>query len=132
MDQKEKLLSLVNNFGEQLLDWLRNGGDFVKDQAPLVCQEIVKFGQFYHTLFLIILAPLTVALCVIGKKIFNKYKETQHYKKIMDEPYSIVSVFSFIGALISFTFIIVNIYWLAMTIYAPRLYLINELKELLK
>ena len=43
MNQQERLTNLINNFGEQLLEWLKDGSVFVKDQAPLICQEIVRF-----------------------------------------------------------------------------------------
>lgn len=126
MEQKERLINLVNNFGDQLLDWLKDGGNFVKDQAPLICQEIVKFGQIIHltaAISFFIMAILSIVVFCFCIKLFKKTRE---------EDFILGVVMSSLG-IIGFTIpAIYNVYMFIMTIYAPRLYLISELKDLFK
>lgn len=126
MNQQERLTNLINNFGEQLLEWLKDGSVFVKDQAPLICQEIVRFGQAQYALFCalgVFLTLISIAMLLFAHK---------KLKRPWPDDFVLTSIFSIIGIIGGIVVITCNLYYLLMTIYAPRLYLIQELKEFIK
>jgi hypothetical protein len=130
MDQKEQVNKLIVDYSGELLKWVQAGGEFVKEQTPLLCQEIIKIGQI-NSIFDIVLGSICIiAFIFILKKSAKVFKEDDE-----ETPRSIGCIISCvvfgIGSIVSVVIIIISVYTLLMTIFAPRLYLLQQIKELL-
>lgn len=128
-----------------ILAWLKetaaSGTDFVSEQAPIVCQEIVAFGRIWWTL-LLILCLIAVATSVFLFRYANQKEaeaneiEDKHeagwcrkQKNLMAE--SVAAGFLFIALFLGGAVgIFACGYWCLLVWFAPRLYIIDYLKDL--
>lgn len=117
---------------EEIQTWLQSGKDFVSEQAPLVVNEILKWG-IASSIFWMVFGILLLIIAVIAGKIAIW---TMRNGKPTDDG----DVFVFISTIITtmvtstagFLLFSVNTYNLIFMLFAPRLYILDELSKLLK
>jgi len=118
-DNQQKL----NDSLSSLLDWAKSAGDFVAGQVPLVAQEIIHFGIASYAFFCV----LAVVGIVYGLWALPKVaKQTDPYIELLLETSGLASVMFGVVALLRCG------YMLLMVTFAPRLYLIEYLSNLVK
>lgn len=75
---QEKLTSVVTDFGQELLQYLKDGTELAKGQAPLICKEIINWG-LAESLACAVLGLLLIAFGIfMGKS--DSYKEPSTLK----------------------------------------------------
>lgn len=116
---KEELLK--NLLG--VIDYIKQGTDFVVDQAPLYVQEFLQYRLALHT-FWIIMSLIGIGLSIWLLIIFIKYckVETDDYFPC------VIPGFIITGFVCSF---IANSVYVLKIYFAPRVYLIDSLLRML-
>lgn len=110
---------------ETVLAWMEQGKDFATEQAPLLAQEIIRY-EIFLSLFLggLMLVAL-LASCWMAWQIKKRWKEV--YDNDLEPLLFVPAVIG--GA--SFFSVVVNTAHLIRAIIAPRLVIIDALKDLL-
>jgi len=114
---------------EQLLEYVRQGVDFTKEQAPLIVQETLRWGvadaQMGIALFtLLSLVCLISVICAFRSKQVDRYNDW-HPARAIALFLSVVGLTFFVPA------IVINIWTLVQIHVAPRVYLLEHLPKLL-
>ena len=117
---KEKILENINYF----LEYIKQGTDFIKDQAPLYIQELVTYHCVLYT-SLVIFGVIGVIIALILLKKGSKYTSYQDIDKQMS--YFIPSM---IIGVISLFFIGLNFSLMLKTWLAPRVFIMDYLMHL--
>lgn len=120
---KEKILENLNYF----LEYVKQGTDFIKDQAPLYVQEIVQYHMVLYLSYTII------CFFIIGVSIWLLQKGTKIVKKDhYDEFGFTLIVAGVIGVVIPFFINIYNMTMFIKTVIAPRVFVMDYLIHLIK
>lgn len=117
---KEKILENINYF----LEYIKQGTDFIKDQAPLYVQELITYHCVLYT-SLVIFGVIGVIIALILLKKGSKYTSYQDIDKQMS--YFIPSM---IIGVISLFFIGLNFSLMLKTWLAPRVFIMDYLMHL--
>lgn len=125
----DKINDMITKYGDEVFKWLQDSGQFVKEQAPLVCQEAIHWGQVESIFFSLIgIAVLALA--------FFLYKKGRYYLKLKPYPSEDGYMFCFMGsgftAIIGIMIFSINLHHFLFITFAPRLYLLEQIKEILK
>ncbi len=111
-----------------LTDAVKAGGDLVKEQAPLVAQEIIAWGIWYHT---IEAAILTLAMVWAWRYLPKRLNRLANH-----HDFDIGGVFGWIGfvvaSLIASVAVLIDVHNALQAVIAPRLYLLDYLKSLMR
>lgn len=128
----ETIAPQVEQTVNSLLQYLQSGMHFANEQAPLLVNEIIKWGIFENLLFFVIfLIPLFVCIFMTCHY-FRKIKNSGNYSHFGKENF----VFGLVaGWTLSSLSIVVSLLCFVdafRAILAPRLYLIEYLSHLAK
>lgn len=143
-DTKEHTRQLYNRFLEKVYQWMDKGGNFVEkgvekgtefvsQQAPLVCNEIVLWGRIYYGFWSVVGALILMqGIIFIRRSILDK--ETPYFIDYHDSIFSwrltrlLLGIgFSLGGGLLT----IVNVSTFLMALSAPRLYILQQIMRLM-
>ena len=131
---KVDLLKRADELLAFIIDGLQQGKELAEREVPLVVREVIQWGIVEHA----ILAGVGLLGLLFGSWLFlwsrqqygKEKKEAKTYNA--GEGYQITMFFSAIGIIVTFLITVVNTIIMAKAIVAPRLYLLGELKQLLK
>ena len=125
---KDKLTTM-NDYVNFLIQKIGEGGDFLKDQIPPLINEIILFERFVAILyFLISLGILLTSIYFINLI----YKKTLS-KKYGYEDYDVgITVLLCFAGFASFVNSILSIYEVLKIFLAPKLYILEYLREFIK
>ena len=125
---KDKLTTM-NDYVNFLIQKIGEGGDFLKDQIPPLINEIILFERFIAILyFLISLGILLTSIYFINLI----YKKTLS-KKYGYEDYDVgITVLLCFAGFASFVNSILSIYEVLKIFLAPKLYILEYLREFIK
>ena len=98
-----------------LIEWLKQGGEFVISEAPQVAAEIVTLGQAYF--YFSVVALILSVIGIIGSALYARQADRFEDGWV---PVMAISIFAFF---ISFVFSVVNI----AAIIAPKVYVLRYL-----
>lgn len=109
--------------------WIETTGNFVKEQAPIVVQEIIRMGYITNIIYLVVgIVSLPVAYML-----YRKYKWSEVSPNNSDHPgFLCVKVMGFGVFVLSFYYIVSSIYELLVIHFCPRLYVLQQLSQLVK
>ena len=131
---KVDLLKRADELLAFIIDGLQQGKELAEREAPLVVREVIQWGIVEHA----ILAGVGLLGLLFGSWLFL-WSRQQYYleqKKSTSygagEGYQITMFFSAIGIGVTLLITVINAVIMAKAIVAPRLYLLGELKQLLK
>ena len=131
---KVDLLKRADELLAFIIDGLQQGKELAEREAPLVVREVIQWGIVEHA----ILAGVGLLGLLFGSWLFL-WSRQQYYleqKKSTSygagEGYQITMFLSAIGIGVTALITVINAVIMAKAIVAPRLYLLGELKQLLK
>ena len=131
---KVDLLKRADELLAFIIEGLQQGKELAEREAPLVVREVIQWGIVEHA----ILAGVGLLGLLFGSWLFL-WSRQQYYleqKKSTSygagEGYQITMFFSAIGIGVTALITVINAVIMAKAIVAPRLYLLGELKQLLK
>ena len=111
----------------QLKEYLEASESFVVQQAPLVAQEVILAGRLQSSLALgasVVALVLFAFVAVKAMKIAHKGRENC-------ELFFLGGGVGIIGAGFSLLGIALNAHWAILSWFAPRMYVLQELSDLL-
>lgn len=138
-DAKELLVEKGLESLEEIQSWLQSSKDFVTEQAPLLIQEIVRWGIFKSVLYISLsLVLFIIGILLVYRGYFSK-KSHKDWETILPSGPSLEQgtriIETVVGCVVTFvTFITmwVDIFSLVFVLTAPRLYVLQTLSDLLK
>jgi len=114
---------------QQVMTWMAEMKDGVCEQAPLLAEEIVRYGVVVHTFRIVTCLLLLAATAVVAVYVLRRAKKLDEAGKNVAEV--LVGTFGGGLALTLAVVAVVNAATLVQVIVAPRLYILSELKNLL-
>lgn len=117
---------IVNQALSQLVSVTSSTTNFVSDQAPVVCQEILNYMFWKNAISLICCVIFAILSCCYFYYYYKNYDD-KHFKII-----DLIFIISFIVFIVCFISIFTLTADLIKISFAPRLFLIEFLKNLLK
>ena len=123
---------------KEFLEWMKaisnnaeQAKNFTLEQAPHLAQDIVRYGQAYYTICMI----LSVILFIAGVRVllgsdWKNLLENCNYPPINGFGVFLRILFIAISLAVSTVTILVCLNTTIMVWFAPRLYLINYIKEI--
>lgn len=117
---KEKVLENLNYF----LEYIKQGTDFIKDQAPLYIQELVTYHCALYT-SLVIIGIIGIITCIILIKKALKYNSYNDLDKQMT-----YFIFAMVIGIVSAFFVFLNFSLMLKTWLAPRVFIMDYLMQL--
>jgi len=121
----EQVELLVNQGLETALSYVQATSAFVAEQAPLLVQEVLRFGLAYNATFGILWFFLTLAFS------FASYKLYKIGLASGEEGPCVVAFFALVASICTFIGIIIQLLVVLKIVFAPRMYLIEQLRTLL-
>ena len=128
----EKTQELVNQAGQKVLDWIEATESFTTEQAPLLAQEIVRYGILNNSL------QLGFFILVPSLLLYLSYSFAVHKDTWKDEftPRSVACIIFgvggfFVGVVGALECSINAVPKLCNALVAPRLYFIEQIGRLL-
>lgn len=119
---KEKILENLNYF----LEYIKQGTDFIKDQAPLYVQELIKYHMalyFIYIVICLIILIVTLYMFFRGLKILKQ-------NSMSDMGCAAMTIGGF-GIVITTAFLIYNITCFTQVYFAPRVFILKYLLKLI-
>lgn len=116
---------------QEISVWLEQGGEFVREQAPLVVQEILTWASVLHGTnagVAALAAFFAGLLLLMAKAKLDSLGKDDHEGR--ENVFCWVVVY-FVTFTISFTYSAIHVGTLLYVVIAPRLYVIDEVKRLL-
>ena len=112
----------------ELLEYVKQAVDFGKDQAPLVAQEMLRYGEVCAWLYLGIAVLLFVAAFFLIRYGRDRAFDPE------DEAFmpTFTCVVGGAGVIAGTIVIFVNVFVLIQIHTAPRLYILEQIKELMR
>lgn len=109
-----------------IIEYVKQGADFVKEQAPLYIQEMINYG-IWTSVFEVIVFSICTILSVYGLLKFIKWlkKEEECYEDHIVE-FVVAGVIIFLFALLVFN----CVEELIKAVAAPRVYVVEKLLSL--
>ena len=117
---------VIAEFVKTLLDGVKEAGAFVKDQLPLVLQEYITWG--------IVSNAMSAAFCIIASIVLIKLLKVGYKNSDIDDGnpgWFFLMSFSGIGVIVFVGLSAEYVIECAKAIFAPRVYLIDQLGSLL-
>ena len=122
MEQQEPTTrDIVNQFLSEMLDGVKQAGAFVSEQLPLVLQEYITWGIVSSAVYLVIPTTFFIFSKRVWKWAIKEADDSQGFSVAVAVVPSVIAVIMFIYNLLD----------IAKAIFAPRVYLIDELSKLL-
>ena len=131
----EEAKKKLSEFLTKALDAAEKGGDFILEQAPLVAQEAVAYGRAFHTSAVVVGVLVLVVGGIVGYRLVRRGLAALSEDNMSDGGF-----FSVLSGIVTLFFSLgmgvvqVNGHMseCLMAWFAPRLYLIEYAKELVK
>lgn len=123
---------------KQILEYLRQAVEFGKEEMPQVAHEILTYSLVYYWTVLIVMLGLTLTGVLMGRKAIKVWTEysSQHPSYSFPEekmPMQAIRIsVGIIGCTVGPIVSVAEILGLIQVYVAPRLYLIEYVKGLLK
>lgn len=121
----------LNKVLDSLLEGLERGGDFVAEQAPLVVQELLLWKRCWLTFGTAALTALAVAFFVFAVLACRRSYLAKEYSSAR-ESWGFACLGSLVGGVASTVACGHTAYWCSMVWLAPRVYLIEYVRGLIK
>ena len=125
----EQLKKRLEESATSLLDWVESSGEFVTEQAPLIAHEIINYGFWLNLIGVITGCVFVLIGSIAAYKGFLK-----GFLSSKDELEIVAwSVVGALGAILTFSGVVMtytHVPTLLQTVVAPRVYLIEYLKDL--
>jgi len=121
MEPKAKLAEVTATGLQELIEFIKAGTEVVGEQAPLVAQEIVMYGRASNTLYVI--GSLIVLFAWYKALVWAWNDETSSN---WEAPVTIFGVVIIVFALLGFC---ASISSAIMAWFAPRLYVLDTIKD---
>jgi hypothetical protein len=122
---KEEILKNFNLF----LDYAKQGVDFIKDQAPLYIQELIKYNICLYSFYSFICVICLIIGIILAFKAYNFSKEDYYDNEGIVMSFSMISL---CAIPISLGFLIYNIKMLLTVYMAPRVFIMDYLLNIIK
>ena len=119
---KEKL----EQYLDELILLLKDGGAFALEQLPIFVQEYLTYYTWFHGI-----ASLMLPLAVIILYILYRLYKTGYIRKMEGEPIVIIPVLMSFGSSLLIVFGTYHAMQFIKVVVAPRVYLIENLTNLL-
>lgn len=120
---KEELLKNLAG----IIDYVKQGADFVSEQAPLFIQEFITYKIWFYSFWII----MSVVISIICAFIFRKgYKLSQDNNSYNDELYCVMMFISGFMILTMFIVLCCCSEALIKVYFAPRYFLVDQLLSL--
>ena len=121
----------LQKWSNEILAWVKGTGNLIEEQAPLVAQEIIRYGMVTEITSVILLAAYIVFF-ILAVKYIIKY----HYEISQNEGVLCLSVICLVVGVLFLTCSVFSI-WdhlqkLFQVFFAPRLYMIEYFSHLIK
>lgn len=123
---QQKLLQYLNGL-ESLAD---KSGDFLGDQIPQIAIEIVKFGAASHIIWAVINMAVVICIEIIRRRITSAFASNKKSYDLTD--ITIANVLSIVPIIMFFLFSAIELVEAMKAIVAPRLFLLEYVKTLIK
>ena len=114
---------------KEISAWVEGAKDFVVEQAPLICQEIVARGTVNAIIWLI---SWIILFGVAGYLMFYSKKKRLSAHGDEEDGYTILFVFTIMGLFGFFVGIMYQTYMICYIRLCPRLYVLEELAKIVK
>lgn len=118
----EKTNEALFGIATQVTEWLKGAGDLVAQEAPVLAQEVVRYGVF-DAAFGLVFGIAMLALCVFC---------VRHAAKgdFSDGDVAAAAFVSILSGLAAIVSIPMSVSLLGKIILAPRLYLLEQMAKL--
>lgn len=117
---------ILNNLAG-LIDYVKQGADFVKEQAPLYVQETINYGiwtSVFETLLYFFIAIFLI-WCMV--KLYKSVKNDE-YEDLKE--YAPIFLVLGIGVIVMFVITSISFEALIQAVVAPRVYVVEKLLSL--
>ena len=115
----------------EMVEGLHKAGDFVIEQAPLLIQEFLTFAKYNHWVWVGVGALLAVGCPLLARYGYRVYQRSDGGSD--PEAFGFCTMIgSSIASVVGLAILGFNLYWAIMVTVAPRVYLLYEMKGLLK
>jgi hypothetical protein len=131
--------------GEEVLGWLRSAGDAVQVEAPILAEEVIRFGMVQHGYNVLMGLALFLSAVFVAVPFGNRAaakakvimaERGARYSNDEEFPWIVGAVGSYVGALIGgiigFFMALESVLGFAKVFVAPRLYLLEQIAGLVK
>lgn len=123
-EQLERSLQLINDFAEK-------GIDFVMEQSPLLCEEIIVRAQIVGLSQLFIFSFIMLALTYIATKVWkNKESLDITTPRERNAFATLLSILFIVCSALPIGFMIDGLYMFVVSTFTPRLYLFEYFTNL--
>lgn len=127
----EQAQQLITNAGEKVLEYLEAGEGFATEQAPLLAQEIVRWGVWWNVgegLVWLIICIIASMSCIFWVK---KHRRPLDDFALGKEARGVAALLSFFVAACTFFGMMSCAYSASKALIAPRLYIIEQIGRLM-
>lgn len=131
-EQTEQLTDRLINSIDHVAAWVESAESMASEQAPLVADEIVRFGVWSHGAGVavgVLSIPAAIVLVYVGIVMFRRYDRTRNEACSMLGAFC--SVFSVVVFVIGVVMASMNAVSFIKAVAAPRLYILEYLRELI-
>lgn len=134
---------LVNEASDTIIKYLNMTGEFVSEQAPLLAQEIIRYGVWWNLIVALFWSIPLIIIFIVEYKLLKEL--TQRYKNYNAEPcirpyidgedtVGLCALIIVVSGILSLYPIITTCLHFAdsfKALFAPRLYILEEIGKLL-
>ncbi len=126
MDENTK--KMLHDYLQKILESAEKGADFVMEQAPEVAKEIVAYGRATSTIPVVACAVVFIAGVVACRMLWKRLPAGERSIDDMRP----IALFALVPSLLSVVVAVHYIDDLSKVWFAPRLYLIEYIRTLLR
>lgn len=109
-------------------EYVKAGGDFVAEQAPLVVQEVLRWGLSSHIFWALLCVGFCVAIPLVYRWGYNFCKRHDAVDEMM---VAVTFILSSIGEIIFTISCLYHLYMIVYILVAPRLYILETLAAII-
>lgn len=124
-------------FQKELLGWLQGlrqvletGATLAKEQIPLILWEKIAVDRIYYTSLVLFFVAIALVFRLYDKRVWAWANRAAYNSDGFSYPIGVVTIAG--PKLVALLVLMVNSYTLATVWFAPRLYLIEWVKEMLQ
>lgn len=125
----EELENKLNESLIDIIDWLKKNGaaveNFIKEQTPLLVEEILDWNFFYHLVWMCI-GLFIILISVVILMFMKKY-----WEEISKDDCEGIVIFPMFFTILGLLVVFSNLFYIIKIRIAPRLFILEELKSLI-